>query len=105
MALAFGGRIENTEPVHGKVSRVNVHHRSPIFATIPRNFDAARYHSLVVDRSSLPDELRVDATTSDGTVMALSHRERKLYGVQFHPESVLTPHGLAIIENFLGVRA
>jgi anthranilate synthase/aminodeoxychorismate synthase-like glutamine amidotransferase len=104
IAIAFGGLIKRTEPVHGKVSNVKVLRRSEVLRSVPGRFDAARYHSLVVDVRSVPDCLSVDAITDDGTVMALSHMRRKVYGVQFHPESVLTGFGMAMIEDFLRVK-
>lgn len=100
MAAAFGGRvIRATEPRHGKASAVT-HVARDLFEGMPSPFTAGRYHSLVVDRDSLPDELRVTAWTADGVVMGLRHAERPLFGVQFHPESVLTPLGEALLANF-----
>jgi para-aminobenzoate synthetase len=86
------------EPVHGRLSAV-LHDDSPLFAGIPREFQAVRYHSLCVEQP-LPDELRGIAWTSDGVLMALEHRERPLWGVQFHPESVCAQYGRRLIENF-----
>jgi para-aminobenzoate synthetase len=86
------------EPVHGRLSAV-LHDASPLFAGIPREFQAVRYHSLCVEQP-LPDALRGTAWTSDGVLMALEHRERPLWGVQFHPESVCAEHGRRLIENF-----
>jgi anthranilate synthase/aminodeoxychorismate synthase-like glutamine amidotransferase len=104
IALASGGKVEKGPPVHGKVSRIRIVKRSPIFSGLPEVFDAGRYHSLVVNPSSVPGELNVDAISDGGIIMSLSHRRRKVYGIQFHPESVLTPRGMRIIENFLEVR-
>jgi para-aminobenzoate synthetase component 2 len=89
-------------PRHGKSSRVH-HDRSDagLFAGIEDGFEAARYHSLVVREDTLPPEIAVTARTADGVVMALAHRSRPVFGVQFHPESVLTPSGPAILANFL----
>ncbi|MHB1527124.1 MAG: anthranilate synthase component II [Candidatus Dormibacteria bacterium] len=101
IAVAFGAVVGRApEPVHGKVSLVR-HHGRGIFAGAPSPLPAGRYHSLVVDPATIPQELEVDATTDDGLVMALRHRERPLFGVQFHPESVLTPDGPRLVDTFL----
>jgi anthranilate synthase component II len=99
---AFGARILRGEvPVHGKVS--DVHHRGErLFAGCPDPMRSARYHSLVIERDSLPDSFSVDAETGDGAIMAISHRERPLFGIQFHPESYGTTGGDQLIANFLG---
>ena len=91
------------EPFHGRVSAV-LHDDAPLFEGIPREFQAVRYHSLCVEQP-LPSELRATAWTSDGVLMALEHRERPLWGVQFHPESVCTAHGRRLIENFRDLSA
>ena len=97
----FGGKvIRAPEPVHGKPVTVNHDGRS-IFAGIPDGFAAGRYHSLVVERDSLPECLEVSATSPDGLVMAMRHRELPVEGVQFHPESILTEHGKTMLRNFL----
>ena len=94
-----GGRVVAApEPVHGRLSAV-LHDDSPLFAGIPREFQAVRYHSLCVEQP-LPADLRGIAWTSDGVLMALEHRERPLWGVQFHPESVCAEHGRRLISNF-----
>jgi anthranilate synthase/aminodeoxychorismate synthase-like glutamine amidotransferase len=101
MATAFGGRVVRADaPRHGKSSPVE-HEGTDLFKDLRSPFEAGRYHSLVVERSSLPEELRVTAWTEDDTVMALRHVERPLFGVQFHPESILTPDGNRIVGNFL----
>ena len=98
---AFGGTVRRASRVmHGKVSSV-VHHQQSVFRGIPSPFAATRYHSLVVDRDSLPADLEVTASTEDGTVMGLRHRKYPLAGVQFHPEAILTEHGRKLLENFL----
>ncbi|HUZ74810.1 MAG TPA: aminodeoxychorismate/anthranilate synthase component II [Stellaceae bacterium] len=98
---ACGGRIVRAPvPMHGKLSRIE-HDGGGIFARLPSPFLATRYHSLVVERAGLPAGLRVTATTEDGLVMGLAHRERPLYGVQFHPESIASEHGHALLRNFL----
>lgn len=91
------------ELMHGKVSPVEATGESVLFAGLPRTFPVARYHSLAVDEDTLPPALRVSARTADGEVMAVEHRELPVFGVQFHPESVMTPHGAAIVGNFLAL--
>jgi anthranilate synthase component II len=103
---AFGGMVvRNQRIVHGKASPV--HHRGDgIYSGLPSPFDAGRYHSLVVERSTLPRTLRITSWTREGEVMGLRHRTLDVEGVQFHPESVLTGHGKALLGNWLGrVRA
>ena len=97
---AFGGKVLRAAlPMHGKVSAVT-HRSQGVFAGLPSPFTATRYHSLIVERASLPACLEVSAETADGTIMGLRHRERLIEGVQFHPESVLTEHGHAMLANF-----
>jgi para-aminobenzoate synthetase component 2 len=103
IAQAFGGRVIRADPPrHGKSSMIE-HDGRDLFANVASPFQAGRYHSLIAERDSLPPELRVTAWTSDGVVMGLRHAERPLFGVQFHPESVLTPSGQSILRNFLEV--
>lgn len=98
----FGGTIVRApEPIHGKPAEV-YHNGDPLFAGVPSPFTAARYHSLVVRRETLPDCLQVIAETADGLVMAVRHKSLPVVGVQFHPESVITPEGRVILKNFLG---
>lgn len=98
---AFGGRVVRAPSlVHGKASEV-YHDGKTIFEGLGRSFKAGRYHSLVVERETLPDSLEVSATTPDGIIMGLRHRTLKVEGVQFHPESILTPEGKRLIANFL----
>jgi anthranilate synthase component 2 len=98
---AFGGRIVHARSImHGKVSAIR-HDARGVFAGLENPFEATRYHSLVVDRDSMPAELQVTAETSDGLVMGLRHRDLPLEGVQFHPESVLTSAGMQLLGNFL----
>jgi anthranilate synthase component 2 len=101
LGAAFGARvIRAPEPVHGKASPI--HHRSSgVFDGLPDPFPAGRYHSLVVDRETLPPEVEVLAHTTDGLIMAIGHRSLPRVGVQFHPESILTPAGPRLISNFL----
>jgi anthranilate synthase/aminodeoxychorismate synthase-like glutamine amidotransferase len=97
----FGGRVVRApELMHGKTSLVQ-HQGSGVLAGLPDPFEATRYHSLVVERSSLPDVLEITAETGDGTIMGLRHREYPIEGVQFHPESILTPTGPRLLANFL----
>jgi anthranilate synthase component 2 len=102
IGIASGGRVDRAVPVHGKASQV-FHEGRGIFEGISIPFDAGRYHSLVVERDDLPAELELTAWTNDGLVMATQHREVPRFGVQFHPESILTPEGPAIVENFLSL--
>lgn len=98
---AFGGRIiRAAEVMHGKTSMV-IHDGDSLFAGIPREFEAMRYHSLVGDPATLPDCLRVTAHTADRVIMAVRHQEFPIYGVQFHPESIGTSAGKQILRNFL----
>jgi anthranilate synthase/aminodeoxychorismate synthase-like glutamine amidotransferase len=99
---AYGGRIV-AAPVlmHGKTSAI-FHTGTGVFADLPSPFDATRYHSLIVDRESLPNVLEITAETADGVIMGLRHRETGVEGVQFHPESILTPMGPRLLANFLG---
>ena len=102
---AFGGRIVHARVLmHGKTSMVH-HDGRGLFTGLPDPFQATRYHSLVVDRGSLPDCLEVTAWTADREIMGVRHRELPVYGVQFHPESILTQHGHALLDNFLQVAA
>jgi anthranilate synthase/aminodeoxychorismate synthase-like glutamine amidotransferase len=99
LARAFGGDVVRHEPVHGKTTEIT-HDGSGLFAGLESPLVVGRYHSLVVDRGTLPDCLIVTAT-GGGVVMAVRHRELPAYGVQFHPESVLTPDGKRLLETFL----
>jgi para-aminobenzoate synthetase component 2 len=100
----FGGNVvRGPEPVHGKPVDVR-HDGRTIFEGVPQDFAAARYHSLVVDRESVPDCLEISAESPDGLVMAVRHREMPVEGVQFHPESILTEHGKTLLRNFLESR-
>jgi anthranilate synthase component 2 len=98
---AFGGKVVHAKEVmHGKTSMVE-HDGSKLFADIPSPYRVTRYHSLVVERKSLPAELEVTAWTNDGEIMGLRHRDMLLVGVQYHPESILTEHGHRLLQNFL----
>jgi anthranilate synthase/aminodeoxychorismate synthase-like glutamine amidotransferase len=99
---AFGGKVvRNVRIVHGKSSPV-LHRGDGLYAGLPSPFEAGRYHSLVVERSSLPRQLVVTSWTREGEIMGLRHRTLEVEGVQFHPESVLTGHGKALLSNWLG---
>jgi anthranilate synthase/aminodeoxychorismate synthase-like glutamine amidotransferase len=97
----FGGKVIRAPfPVHGKYAEI-CHDSKTIFAGLTYRFKAARYHSLIVERESLPDSLEISATTPDGLIMGLRHRNYRVEGVQFHPESILTPEGKKLLKNFL----
>ena len=100
IVCAFGGRVVQGEPVHGKTADIE-HEGHGLFADLPRPFTAMRYHSLVADRASLPSSLEVTAWCKDGTVMAVRHLQRPVFGVQFHPESVGTKVGSSLVARFL----
>jgi anthranilate synthase/aminodeoxychorismate synthase-like glutamine amidotransferase len=100
LAEAFGGQVVRGAPVHGKTSAVR-HDGTAIFAGLADPFEATRYHSLVVEPGSLPPALLPMAWTEDGVIMGMRHRDHPTYGVQFHPESVLTGEGKRLLRNFL----
>jgi anthranilate synthase/aminodeoxychorismate synthase-like glutamine amidotransferase len=100
LGQAFGGNVIRNAPAHGKTSWIR-HDNSGVMAGVNDPFEATRYHSLIVERSSVPAELVVTAWTADGTVMGLRHVKHPTYGVQFHPESVLTKEGKKILGNFV----
>ncbi len=103
LGQAFGGRIVKAPVLmHGKTSEI-YHREGQLFAGLSNPFEATRYHSLIVDKSTLPPELRVTAETSDGIIMGLQHKELPLYGVQFHPESILTLEGKSLLKNYLNI--
>jgi anthranilate synthase/aminodeoxychorismate synthase-like glutamine amidotransferase len=100
---AFGGHVVRAPaPMHGKVSQIS-HAATDILAGLPSPFSATRYHSLVVDRATLPDTLVPTAWTDDGVMMAMHHRSLPIFGVQFHPESIASEHGHDILANFLAI--
>ena len=100
---AFGGTVLRAPaPMHGKMGRVE-HGGTDVFAGLPSPFEAVRYHSLIVERATLPPVLEATAWTEDGLVMGLRHRTMPLFGVQFHPESIASEHGLEIVANFLAI--
>jgi anthranilate synthase/aminodeoxychorismate synthase-like glutamine amidotransferase len=103
IGAAYGGKVIRAPKLfHGKTSEIQ-HDGKGIFAKLPNPFTATRYHSLIVERKSLPRELAVTAETSDGIIMGLTHRKHKVAGVQFHPESVLTQVGKQLLQNFLAL--
>ena len=100
---AFSGDVVRASvPMHGKVSPV-LHDGTDIFAGLPSPFSATRYHSLIVDRETLPETLMATAWTEDGTIMGLRHRSLPIFGVQFHPESIASEHGHELLANFLAI--
>jgi anthranilate synthase component II len=102
---AYGGDVVRApSPVHGKLSIVK-HHGEGVMRGINGPFQATRYHSLVVDRKTMPTDLKVTAETDDGLVMSLSHKKHPVHGVQFHPESIASEHGRVILKNFLDLAA
>lgn len=105
MGQVFGGKVVRAPtPVHGKVSEVR-HRGEGVFRGINGPFKATRYHSLVVDRASLPQDLAVTAETEDRLIMGLAHASRPVHGVQFHPESIASEHGHLVLKNFLDIAA
>jgi anthranilate synthase/aminodeoxychorismate synthase-like glutamine amidotransferase len=102
MGAAYGGSVQRAPRLmHGKTSSIH-HNGMGLFANVPSPFEATRYHSLIVE-APLPDCLEATAFTVEGEVMALQHRDQPTFGVQFHPESILTEHGKVILKNFLEI--
>ena len=98
---AFGGDVVTAREIrHGKISQIS-HQGGALFEGLPQSYNVVRYHSLAVRPESLPEALVADAYTADGEILALHHRSRPIFGVQFHPESILTEHGHALLKNFL----
>jgi len=100
IGVAFGGAVHQCGPMHGMATQIK-HDGEGVFANCPSPMAVGRYHSLAIDQCHLPDELTVTATTDDGIIMGVRHRTRPIFGVQFHPESVLSDYGLQLIENFV----
>jgi anthranilate synthase component II len=97
----FGGKVVRADQLmHGKTSKIK-HSGTSVFKGLPDDFIATRYHSLTIDPSTVPNTLEITATTSDGVIMGLSHKDLPLHGVQFHPESIASEHGHALLQNFL----
>lgn len=104
MCLAYGGKVSYAKQLmHGKQSRTVLDTNSVLFRGLPEQVEVARYHSLAAVEETLPSVLRVTARTADGEIMAIEHKNYPVYGVQFHPESILTPTGTAMVKNFLRV--
>jgi anthranilate synthase component 2 len=101
---AFGGKVVHARTLmHGKVSRIH-HEGKGVFRGLPSPYDATRYHSLAIERATCPKDLEVTAWTEDGEIMGVRHRSLAVEGVQFHPESILTEHGHALLRNFISER-
>lgn len=101
IGFAFGGSIIRAPYLmHGKVSKI-IHNNENVFSGLPNPFNATRYHSLIIEKSSCPDCLQITATTEDGLIMGIRHKVYPIFGVQFHPESILTDGGKLILKNFL----
>jgi len=102
MCCAYGGEVDLAgEPVHGKQTTV-FYKEGGLYDKMPQPFKAGRYHSLVVQKQTLPDCFVIDAENEEGIIMGMHHRDKPMYGMQFHPESILTPHGQQLIDNFIG---
>ena len=102
ICAAFGGTVTYARQLmHGKQSRVTFDRSCPLFRGLPEQGLVARYHSLAVAADTLPPELKATARTEDGEIMAVQHRQYPIYGVQFHPESIMTPEGKAMLKNFI----
>ena len=98
---AFGGRVVRApEPMHGKISQITHSHKS-VFHGVPALFNVTRYHSLIVEKETLPECLEITAETQDGLIMGLMHKTKPIHGVQFHPESIATEHGINLLQNFV----
>ena len=97
---SFGGKIIQVEPMHGKIDNIKNNGKG-IFKGLPENFNATRYHSLVVDRETLPESLEITSESKDGLIMGLQHKEYDIFGVQFHPESIASEYGHDILRNFV----
>lgn len=105
IAKFFGANIAKSKnPTHGKTSKIFVCENSKLFKNLPKNFDVTRYHSLEVDKSSLPSNLKITAETQDGIIMALEHNALPIHGVQFHPEAILTQYGHELLRNFIDIK-
>ncbi len=101
----FGGKVLGARAIiHGKISNIETNNTG-LFEGLPKCFDVTRYHSLAIEPQSLPNDLQADAFTKDGEIMAVSHKNRPIYGVQFHPESIATEYGHEMLENFLKIAA
>lgn len=99
---AFGGKIIKAHPMHGKISDI-FHNKKNLFKGLPSPFKATRYHSLIIEKKTCPKNLEITAATKDGIIMGIADEKKKIFGVQFHPESIASEHGHQIIKNFLGI--
>jgi anthranilate synthase/aminodeoxychorismate synthase-like glutamine amidotransferase len=99
---AFGGTIIKTHPMHGKISDI-YHDQQNLFQNIPSPFKATRYHSLIIDSNTCPKNFKISAHTKDNIIMGIADEKQKIYGVQFHPESIASEHGNIIIQNFINL--
>lgn len=100
---AFGGKVIRAGSImHGKLSPIS-HSNSSVFHGLPDEFDATRYHSLTIERDTLPECLNITAETEDGTIMGVSHKQHPIHGVQFHPESIASEYGMSLMDNFLKI--
>jgi anthranilate synthase/aminodeoxychorismate synthase-like glutamine amidotransferase len=99
---AFGGKIIKTHPMHGKISDI-YHQNKSVFKGLPSPFKATRYHSLIIERETIPDCLEITAVTKDDIIMGVKHKKYNIHGVQFHPESIASEHGDELIKNFLNL--
>jgi len=97
---AFGGKVVKTYPMHGKISEI-FHNGKNLFKNLPSPFKATRYHSLIIEKETCPKNLEITAQTSDGIIMGIADEKLKIFGVQFHPESIASEHGHQLIKNFL----
>lgn len=104
IAQFFGGEIiKDKNPYHGKISKIEITQNSQLFSSLPNEFNVTRYHSLMVNPNTVPNELKVTSTTKDGIIMSIEHKTHKIFGVQFHPEAILTEYGHEILENFINM--
>lgn len=103
IGYAFGANIiKGKMPMHGKVTTIT-HSGEGVFTNLPKTYPVTRYHSLIIDTNTLPNELQIDAISEDGAIMGVSHKRYPIYGVQFHPEAVLTHYGHELLNNFLNL--
>lgn len=101
---AYGGKVvRGDKPMHAKISTITHLKNSKLFSDIPAHFQATRYHSLIVEKASLPDRLTITATSDDGVIQAMEHKTHPVYGVQFHPESITSEFGHQLLRNFLAI--
>lgn len=98
----FGGKIVKTHPMHGKISEI-FHEQKSVFKGLPSPFKATRYHSLIIERNYLPQDLEITAATKDGIIMGIKHKKYNIHGVQFHPESIASEYGHDLIRNFVEI--